>query len=325
MGERVAGGGGQSGRVGYPPYMEAYHTGLLHLMYDPEDPDGMLYDRIMNTNDMFPNPYTGLDAVDPGTSDPSDYDLTTVLDRYNLYYTGMLDEAPDGAIADWLDYTDAAAAQADALLPIDESVEEAVKAFERQNFPALMRSVGRFAAGMADINATMNSSFIIGMAMLEQQFQTDVASFRAAMEQQARKERTLFILQAASQMGQLYHEQLNEQYRAVTLLGEIKKTLLIAEQERQTTDLGYDTAEIHWPLDLFSYGGNMLSSISGAAVVPRPLPKWASALSGAFTATAAVGTLAMRAGEYAIPILLGAAVVGGALGWAESGGGGFFA
>src|SRR5690606_3676713 len=118
-----------------------------------------------------PNPYTGLDAVDPGTSDPSDYDLTAVLDRYNLYYTGILDEAPDGAIADWLDYTDAAAAQADSLLPIDESVEEAVKAFERQNFPALMRSVGRFAAGMADINATMNSSFIIGMAMLEQQFQ----------------------------------------------------------------------------------------------------------------------------------------------------------
>lgn len=50
--------------------------------------------------------------------------------------------------------------------------------------PAFLRSVGRFTAGMADINAVHSTSFVLGVAMLEHEFDNKVNDFLAKLKLQ---------------------------------------------------------------------------------------------------------------------------------------------
>ena len=61
----------------------------------------------------------------------------------------------------------------------DSVVSEMVTAFRNEALKTHLRSVGRFAAGMSDINAVNSSAFIWGMAAMESDHENVVAKFQA--------------------------------------------------------------------------------------------------------------------------------------------------
>lgn len=63
-------------------------------------------------------------------------------------------------------------------------VDKAVASFEKNARPAHLRNVSRFAGGMADVNAVQSSTFVIGMALIEADFQRDVNAHRSGLEVQ---------------------------------------------------------------------------------------------------------------------------------------------
>lgn len=63
-------------------------------------------------------------------------------------------------------------------------ISSAVSAFENSKSTRFLRSVSRFAGGMADINAVMSSSFIMGLALMESEFQNEIDAYEAQLRLQ---------------------------------------------------------------------------------------------------------------------------------------------
>ena len=61
-------------------------------------------------------------------------------------------------------------------------IEKAVSGFRKRALKTHLRSVNRFAGGMADINAVNSSAFVIGMALLESDFTDNVTDFQSKLE-----------------------------------------------------------------------------------------------------------------------------------------------
>ena len=70
-----------------------------------------------------------------------------------------------------------------ALEVVDSTqVAGAVEAYRKRLLRVHLRSVNRFAGGMADIGAVNSSAFIVGMALLESDQQDNVAEFQSRLE-----------------------------------------------------------------------------------------------------------------------------------------------
>lgn len=64
------------------------------------------------------------------------------------------------------------------------SIDAAIKIYRKRVIATHMRSVNRFAGGMADIGAVNSSAFITGMALLESDHSNNIDDFRAKLELQ---------------------------------------------------------------------------------------------------------------------------------------------
>jgi len=80
------------------------------------------------------------------------------------------------------------AAVASAVSATEVSVlDDAVDEYEEKLKNSHMRGVNRFLGGMSDINAVNSSAFVFGLALMESDFQHDVAKFRADISMETYK------------------------------------------------------------------------------------------------------------------------------------------
>ena len=177
--------GGPSGEVSWPTYMETFHSELLDDL-GVDTPTQSLIETL-NTA-LAATPYT--DASRPSAAEAYDPDTELALISTEQ---GELDTIADGISpeTDWEAYVDTVQAKVDeaAIFPdidiidslatelaaaiaaanalIDSAnITSQVTAYENSKMNRFMRSVGRFAAGMAHVNAVNHSSFVTGLAML---------------------------------------------------------------------------------------------------------------------------------------------------------------
>lgn len=286
--------GSTSGAVSFPTYMEDTHKAWLNNSGSVSPTSGTDLQTILNVaHTDAGNPFFGEAAYDP-TDDPSSSIAAgsplgrnqTKLDSFETEVSGIDEEA------DW------ASMLAKAKTELDTNFNDA--ALNRID-PAQLKAINRFTAGMADINAVNSSAFVIGLALIESEVTKGIS-------QQIEERRGRMLLQAVAEMIQLLLSRVTGRQTVATLQAEISKILMIALQEQRDRDLEIDEADARWDLEVFAYGQNLLSSISGAPMVPRPLSKGQSALAGALggaSAGAAFGPIGMGVG----------AIVGGALGY----------
>lgn len=268
--------------------------------------------------------------------------LASLVSAARAVLSSQMTTAKSGAAT-----TSLAQVQIAAALNSNSDIAELISAaqddFEAGLMPAYYRSVNRFTAGMADINAVMSSSFIMGLGQMESQLQQMIAKFSTDMKMQLfntlsgqylqlyanlvgveldtltkaiglytsaddtyAKNRALFITQAVNEImtANMQGYQLHQVKHQA--LFEANKLRIIAKKEQTDKDMELDVLDARWPMDLLLQEGNLVANIAGAAhMIDKPVSTAQSAVSGAFSG-AAIGS------KFGLPGLAAGAALGAA-------------
>lgn len=289
------GGGGGTGKVDFPDYMKQAHKFLLDEIAvgnGQDSPAGGVNLQIDNSVDN--SPFATEAAYDPSSK----------LAQTQLKIDDFVDfvEARDHK-EDWtrmwrcaqalletddrLDFGDlfARAKKAAACLADPENVDRLTEAQEMVLRGNLARSKARVAAGFGDINAAQTSAFVIAMALLESDFNNDLAQFdaQARLEQErARNAAALELtkiasqqetskygsaLQAVQMMMSLLGENISSRNAVAQLQGEVNRVAIVAKKEQVDVDRQIAEQDALWNLTLYQYGANVLGAIGGGTAV----------------------------------------------------------
>jgi len=280
-------GGGSSGQVDYPDYMKTWHG--VALDNGGVDLITTSITDVMNAA-IGNSPFAAALAYDPDlpiaemVGAPGD--LETLV---NLLSAGT---GLDTIITNILAQT---------------RIDDAVTEYSLDLGDRLTAEViPRFEAGMRDINSVVSSAFVIGRALIEEVQLRQVSKYSADLHSKAFSDDAIKIIE----LKLMYQHQLS------SLVVETNRMKIVAKKEEAESNLKIDESDAVWDLEVFKYGGNLLASISGAAVSTakdRQGGGIASAIGGALSGAA---TGAMVTGGNPIGIAAGA-VLGLAAGLLE--------
>lgn len=252
------GGGGSTGMVDYPAYMKTWH---------------------------------GLVLDDAGVDVP----LSSVTDAMNIAlgnspFTGEVAYVPDAELVSMLGAPDdldtlvtllSAGTGLDAIITnvlSDARIDDAVTEFSLDLGNRLAAEVlPRFQAGMRDINAVVSSAFVMGQAIIEDGQTRQVAKYAADLHMKAFSDDAIKVIEL----------KLQYQYQLSGLIIEANRMKIVAKKEEVDVNLKIGESDGLWDLEVFKFGGNLLASISGAAVgVPKHATA-STAIGGALSGVAA--------------------------------------
>ena len=201
---------------------------------------------------------------------------------YSAYDPDSETVAMVDAIEDLLDYLDSLASVT--------SIDAAIVAFSNILQKELDNTaVPAFEAGMRSINAVQTSAFVVGKAMLMGKKLDAVAKYTSDLDIDLK-------VRLAAEYRQSY-----------IALSEAYRMKLIANKEEYDQQMETEVLYAKWPLERYSYGADMLSSIggghSGGPASSKP-NKAQSAIGGAMSG-AALGTSIMPGYGTAAGAVLG--------------------
>lgn len=262
------GGGGSSGTIDYPTYMKDFHGAILF----GGDPDGsppiadftawgnVADDMVAARSAYGGSPYALVEAYDPSA------DIDAIQAKYDDW-DDLLDEL--NHIEDIEDIVDAAVAKSTALVPSSE-IDDVVNAFEARSKSAYLRNVSRVATGMFDIGAVMSSQFGMALSQMEVDRQEQVNDVDARLRLMAERERYQSTNAIMSDMVKILLFKIENKRAGVGGQMDISRFNVIASQDQLDKDLTLEVKDAQWDLDLWNYPQGVMSSIAGAATVPRP-------------------------------------------------------
>jgi len=268
------GGGGGSGQVSYPAYMETWHSTWM--------------DNVASamTTAQATSPWDSETAYDPTAL------LTTIWTQICAFNT--LVDAMD-AEADWASGITAAETAIDAVIDATY-ITNAADAFEDIIDDHVESDVlPRFKTGLRDINAVMSSSFVIGQSIIEGMADRDVAKYTEELSYKFHLQRNEMILQGAAKIMEVYLQRIQFERDVTHYTTEYGRIGIVAETEEIKFQLEIDSNDALWDLETFQYGANMLAAIGGGTAPPKSKqPSLAQsalggAISGAATGAAVAG------------------------------------
>lgn len=258
------GGGGSSGKVEYPGYIETVHKDWL----DNTGADTVASSMTDLLNAGFGNsPFAAAVAFDPDTHITAmEGELTTFNDLVDLLSVGtgldtLVQTILDDARID--DLVDEYAADLDAQLAADV-------------YP-------RFEAGMRDINAVMSSAFVIGRSVIEDGRNRQVAGFSAAIHVKAGLDDALKLVAL----------KLQYQHNLTVMTAEVRRVATDMKVMEDGVTMDYEEKDARWDIGLYQHASNLMASPAGGTSVPPDLkgPSKTQAALGGAMAGAAVGAM----------------------------------
>lgn len=273
------GGGSSSGSVDYPVYMKTIHGDWLDRAGASTVAAGESVNELIHAG-VANSPFAGELAYDP------DNDIAAFLAAMADYSTDV--DAINPTV-DWANYVDLAITKIGTDLYSETEINAVTAAHGAILDDRLTTEVlPRFQAGMRDVNAVISSSFVVGQAVLEGFNTREVAEFDAKLRAQNYSEKNRYIMQSVQdnmRMGELLLKSKDSYARALIEAYRIKAVL---KKEELTEQLDIDVKDYKWGLELYQFGGNILSSISGSAVSTKDGSSTSgSALGGALSGAAA--------------------------------------
>lgn len=284
-----SGGGGGSGAVSYPGYMEGIHEEWL----DDSGADTLTESMtsVMEAA-IGSSPWSSQVAYDPDT------DIAAMVsagaDMQTLVTLLSSGTSLNTLINDVLD---------------DSRIDDAVTEFA-DDLDARLTSevIPRFERGMQDINAVVSSAFVIGRALIEQGQDRQVAKYSADLHMKAFSDDAIRVIQL----------KLEYQRVASAVIAEIYRMKIAAKSDQNKMDMDIDDKDAKWDLEVFQYGANLMASIGGGtANTNKPGPSQSqSAIGGALSGAAAGAMVGSTFGPG--PGTAIGAVAGGVLGAASA-------
>jgi len=306
-------GGGASGTSDYPAYVKRIHGNwLADVDYTETTPahiitDGYSMVELMNTAFLADTPYTDADRVSQAVAyDPDTY-LTAVQTQFDAFETAA--EAISES-TDWATYIDAviaklddgttfptntfianlATAMSNAVTAINTTIASApitavVDGYETSQIARFKRSTARFSASLAEVNAVQTTSFGMGLALMESEFNNDVNKFEADLKLQTFKDllvpsityhleaemrragiRDQYISVCVGAITDLLKVKMASLSGTVSTLAEINRIAIVAKKEENDYNLSLDIKESLWDIELYKHGANLLASAVGGVV-----------------------------------------------------------
>lgn len=268
-------GSGPSGEVDYPDYMEDIHVNWLTggTKASPNANITLPIEDAMNTA-LSPsgNPYLNETVTNPSS------DLADVQSRFDSADTIVTSQSPT---ADWKTFLDKAIAEIDSTVLTEAEISDFVDKYEAQVKARRLRQLSRFTGGMADVNAVQGSQFVIGMALLESEMAGDVDNFEAMLRVNVKKDRLQGITSFVQQMVALNGTRISSNMNMAQLRAEINRIKMLAVTEYEQRDLELKVRYALWDLEVYQYGGNLLSAVNGGFPNVEKVSKFQTALGNA--------------------------------------------
>ena len=305
-----ASGGGASGKVGYPAYVEVCHGNWLNHTGGVVDNITSSVTDVMNAA-LGNSPYTALVPYDPDADIATYLASISTLEALVAAFIGNLSlTVPTVTLPGYVSESDITA---------DMAAHEAQLESLKDN-----RLTGtvlpRFEAGMRDIGAVISSAFVIGRAIIEADADAEItrevarhgSQLRVSMKPTDAQVGELNLREAAiEQKNQeliLSARNVELEFQKVVshLVVEAHRIKIVAKKEEADLDAEYDVADAKWDLELFQHGANVMAAPSGGTAIPGKKSTAASVIGGGLSGAAA----GMMVGG---PV---GAAVGGALGMA---------
>lgn len=283
-------GSGSSGKVDFPSHMKVAHRDWI----DNTGTDSMNFSVVdlMNTAMAGDSPYNGYVPKDP---DDAFFASGNSLVSYNTPYEVLksLDDWSIEAVFDTYFADDAARITA-AVSAHSDQLDDEVN----------VNILPAFKAGMVNINATMGSAFVIGEAVIWEGKAKQVALTDAKIRLQRIQEGSEIALRRMS---------IWMDWKRITsqMASEMARLYLAASFERDNNYLEKQHKDEVWDLEMYSYGTQVMSCISGTASTVTELPKQ-SAMGGAMAGAASGAAIGSAVPGIGTGI---GAVVGGIAGY----------
>ncbi|MHA2067969.1 MAG: hypothetical protein ACXABY_26710 [Candidatus Thorarchaeota archaeon] len=284
----MAGGGGGSGKVEYPAYMETQHENWLDDV-----------EVIIQANLSSASPYNGVNAYDP------DADIALAQSATDAFETTVL--GIDDSV-DWLRLIDVAITKADEVLFDTDVLDDARTAFNNRSEDEYLNGVNSLSDSAAGVGAVDSSAFSIALALLEMDRERRVDDFDANLQFELYKIRGQFLLQGTEQMARILYMRMTGEQAATQIQANLTNSKIISKKEEADRNLEIDVQDALYDIKLFSYGSSVLAGITGGVPIPKEPGTAASALSGA------AGGLALGASTGNPWIALAGGALGGIAG-----------
>ncbi len=282
-----SGGGGNSGKIEYPVYMQTAHSDWL----DNTGADSMtssIVDLMKIAHGS--SPFSGLTVYDPDTR------ATVFEDAVDDFSTFVLAMEPG---TDWTTAISTVTSYIDASVLDDTTLDAEVAAHDAIIDARLTDTIlPRFQIGMRDINAVVSSSFVIGQSNLEAQAQLDKNKFSADLRLSNYKQRNDMIMNSTKEALNLFIHKAEYFKIANHYLIEAARIKMVMKNEELGQQIEIDEKDTVWDMSVYQYGGNVLASIAGAAAATRGnQPSTAQkALGGALSGAAAGAAIGAAGG-----------------------------
>lgn len=279
------GGGGSSGAVDFPAYMKTVHGEWLDNTGADTIEANQSVTALIKAG-IGASPYTGETAYNPDTS------ITAFITRIDNYET-LIDALDETTL--WNSYiTNAINATTETVIDTSVAAHAAILS-DRLTTEILPR----FQTGMRDINAVISSSFVLGQAIIEGFNERSVADYDGKL-------RVTLLTEALKDQITLLNLKLQYNDAVAKTVVEANRIKVVMKKEQTDEQLEIDSNDYKWELELYQYGANILSSISGSAISTQKSPsKGMSSLGGALSGAAAG---AVSGNPFGV---IGGAVIGG--------------
>lgn len=334
-------GGSTSGTIGFPTYMQTYHSEILG---NPASLTGGNLVSISNAMLASPTPYDGVVAADPAsdlaamaTAVSALLSAINALDLESAYTAevagaiSMLDNQSNFPKAD-VTTNIAATAISNAVSKANEVANTALAGvgvtIELEAKSTLYDQIGRLLAGTVELNSANSSAFMIGLAMLESQYLNVVGTAKSKLRLDAfsnvvntlinadvdiAKEQLQYRRNMIDKIGSLGAQaaatrlQIMSDYTAKVI--ESKRMAIVARSEQIAQNTDFDVRESLWDIEILMRMVQAVGGLGTGTLVPPSTSKSQSAIGGALSAA---GTAAALTGNpYAI---VGAGLIGGIAG-----------
>ncbi len=284
MGSILRGGTG----AGAPHPAADYDVDVKTFWHDKQHDFDPYFDAALAAG----SPFASVTPYDP------DEDIDYTQSRFDEFDTVVSALA---ATTDFASFVTQATTSADASVGDTTDITAVVDAFEEKSTGQFLRETSRFEAGMNESYATSSSAFVLGKAILERSFANDVLDFRARLTLQVKQQRAAFIMQGVDGMSRMLAMQVSAEQAAAHLQAELNRIKIVTKKEEIAEEISFLSEDATWELELFQHSNNIISSLNGAALIPKAPSVRASMLSGALSGLSA----GIATGNPAIAIGLG--------------------
>jgi len=302
------GGGGPSGSVSFPDYMEKIHVQWLTggTVTDP-DP-ALARDMEASMQLLFTqfggNPYENEGAYsssgDAGIMQAEHTRVQVLMDAIN----GPERTADaDPSINDfWELYMDISKDVVEDNVVNETEITNAITAFRDKQDPNRRLAIASFSGGMADMNAVHSSQYILGLALIETEFEKGVDSFSSDIRIRLKESKQQLILHGVQQLIAMLEVKVRAQLEIANMQFHVSEQTIITKSEEINRDLEINVKESLWDVSIHQHGGNLLASINGSANPITNQPSTVQSMLGGAARGAAAG------GQFGLP---GAAIGAG--------------